>query len=49
VPLEVRLPGLSGLELQRELKAARNTIPIIFITGHGDIPMAVRAMKEGRG
>jgi FixJ family two-component response regulator len=45
--LDVRLPGLGGLELQRELMAARNDIPIIFITGHGDIPMSVRAMKAG--
>jgi FixJ family two-component response regulator len=45
--LDVRLPGLSGLELQRELGAHGNTMPIIFITGHGDIPMSVRAMKEG--
>jgi FixJ family two-component response regulator len=45
--LDVRLPGMSGLELQRELTAANNAIPIIFITGHGDIPMSVRAMKAG--
>jgi FixJ family two-component response regulator len=45
--LDVRLPGLSGLDLQRELVRANNTIPIIFITGHGDIPMSVRAMKAG--
>lgn len=45
--LDVRLPGLSGLELQRELASRDNTIPIIFITGHGDIPMSVRAMKDG--
>ena len=45
--LDVRLPGLSGLELQRELTMADNHIPIIFITGHGDIPMSVRAMKAG--
>jgi FixJ family two-component response regulator len=45
--LDVRLPGLSGLELQRELAAGGNPIPIIFITGHGDIPMSVRAMKAG--
>src|SRR5215469_8705730 len=43
--LDVRLPGLSGLELQREL--ADREIPIIFITGHGDIPMSVEAMKAG--
>jgi FixJ family two-component response regulator len=45
--LDVRLPGLSGLELQRELGAHGSAIPIIFITGHGDIPMSVRAMKQG--
>jgi FixJ family two-component response regulator len=45
--LDVRLPGLSGLELQRELAAADLAIPIIFITGHGDIPMSVQAMEAG--
>jgi DNA-binding NtrC family response regulator len=45
--LDVRLPGLSGLDLQHELAAAEPQIPIIFITGHGDIPMTVRAMKAG--
>ncbi len=45
--LDVRLPGMGGLELQRELVAVNNPIPIIFITGHGDIPMSVRAMKAG--
>ena len=45
--LDVRLPGLSGLDLQRQLAAAGVQIPIIFITGHGDIPMSVRAMKAG--
>lgn len=45
--LDVRLPGLSGMELQRDLAAVGNPIPIIFITGHGDIPMSVRAMKAG--
>ncbi|HWW00352.1 MAG TPA: response regulator transcription factor [Candidatus Acidoferrum sp.] len=45
--LDIRLPGLSGLELQRELGAQGKVIPIIFITGHGDIPMSVRAMKQG--
>ena len=45
--LDVRLPGLSGLDLQRELARTEAPIPIIFITGHGDIPMAVRAIKEG--
>jgi RNA polymerase sigma factor (sigma-70 family) len=45
--LDVRLPGLSGLDFQRELAARKTPIPIIFITGHGDIPMSVRAMKAG--
>ena len=45
--LDVRMPGLSGLDLQRELAAADLSIPIIFITGHGDIPMSVQAMKAG--
>jgi FixJ family two-component response regulator len=45
--LDVRLPGLSGLELQRELAARGRGIPIIFVTGHGDVPMSVRAMKAG--
>jgi FixJ family two-component response regulator len=45
--LDVRLPGESGLDLQRELVAAHRGIPIIFITGHGDIPMTVQAMKGG--
>jgi DNA-binding response OmpR family regulator len=45
--LDVRLPGLSGLDLQRQLGQSGHSIPIIFITGHGDIPMSVRAMKEG--
>jgi FixJ family two-component response regulator len=45
--LDVRLPGLSGLDLQQELSAANVHIPIIFITAHGDIPMSVRAMKAG--
>src|SRR6266545_3574515 len=45
--LDVRLPGLSGLDLQRQLVEANVLIPIIFITGHGDIPMSVRAMKAG--
>src|SRR5271157_3861364 len=45
--LDVRLPGRSGLDLQRELAAADVQIPIIFITGHGDIPMSVQAMKGG--
>jgi FixJ family two-component response regulator len=45
--LDVRLPGKSGFDLQRELTEANISIPIIFITGHGDIPMSVRAMKAG--
>jgi FixJ family two-component response regulator len=45
--LDVRLPGLSGLELQRELAAANRQLPIVFITAHGDIPMTVQAMKGG--
>jgi RNA polymerase sigma factor (sigma-70 family) len=45
--LDVRLPGLSGLNLQRELAVRGMDIPIIFITGHGDIPMSVQAMKAG--
>jgi FixJ family two-component response regulator len=45
--LDVRLPGLSGLDFQRELAARNVRIPIIFLTGHGDIPMSVRAMKAG--
>jgi FixJ family two-component response regulator len=45
--LDVRLPGLSGLDLQHELAAAQINIPIIFITGYGDIPMTVQAMKAG--
>jgi RNA polymerase sigma factor (sigma-70 family) len=45
--LDVRLRGLSGLDFQRELAARNCSIPIIFITGHGDIPMSVRAMKAG--
>ena len=45
--LDIRLPGQSGLDLQRELTAANRELPIIFITGHGDIPMSVQAMKGG--
>jgi FixJ family two-component response regulator len=45
--LDVRLPGMTGLDVQRELAAAGLKIPIIFITGHGDIPMTVKAMKSG--
>jgi FixJ family two-component response regulator len=45
--LDVRLPGLSGLDLQRKMAEANIHTPVIFITGHGDIPMTVRAMKAG--
>jgi FixJ family two-component response regulator len=45
--LDVRLPGLSGIDLQEELLKAGHTMPIIFITGHGNVPMSVRAMKAG--
>src|SRR6059036_658085 len=45
--LDIRLPGISGLDFQRELAQADIHIPIIFITAHGDIPMSVRAMKAG--
>jgi FixJ family two-component response regulator len=45
--LDVRMPGLSGLELQQELNRRGDTLPVIFITGHGDVPMAVNALKGG--
>jgi FixJ family two-component response regulator len=45
--LDVRFPGQSGLDLQRELAAAGRGLPIVFVTGHGDIPMSVQAMKSG--
>src|SRR5213083_1012376 len=45
--LDVRLPGVNGLDFQRELAEAGIRIPVIFITGHGDIPMSVKAMKSG--
>jgi FixJ family two-component response regulator len=45
--LDVRLPGLSGLDLQQVLRFSEESLPVIFITGHGDIPMTVRAMKAG--
>ena len=45
--LDVRLPGLSGLDLQQELAVEKIDLPVVFITGHGDIPMSVRAMKAG--
>src|SRR5687768_2026204 len=44
---DIRMPGLSGLELQQKLNEERADVPIIFITGHGDVPMAVNAMKSG--
>jgi FixJ family two-component response regulator len=47
IVLDVRMPGLSGLDFQAELKNAKIQIPIIFMTGHGDIPITVRAMKAG--
>ena len=45
--LDIRMPGMGGLELQRKLTELGSTLPIIFITGHGDVPMAVKAMQEG--
>ncbi|MGH8207415.1 MAG: response regulator transcription factor [Steroidobacteraceae bacterium] len=45
--LDIRMPGMSGLELQQQLNLRGATIPVIFITGHGDIPMAVEAMQHG--
>ena len=45
--LDVRMPGMSGLEVQEHLLARKDDLPIIFITGHGDVPMAVRALKKG--
>jgi FixJ family two-component response regulator len=45
--LDIRMPGLTGLELQQQLLQSGNPLPVIFITAHGDIPMAVRAMKAG--
>ena len=45
--LDVRLPGMSGLDFQRALAEAGVSLPIIFITGHGDVPMSVQAMKSG--
>jgi len=45
--LDVRMPGMSGIELQREMKRIGVDMPVIIITGHGDVPMAVHAMKEG--
>lgn len=45
--LDVRMPGMSGLNLQAELRKRRATMPVIFLTGHGDVPMAVEAMQQG--
>ena len=45
--LDVNLPGLSGLDLQQELAKSGPRVPIVFLTGHGDIPMTVRALKAG--
>lgn len=45
--LDIRMPGMSGLDLQDELHKRRYTIPIVFLTGHGDVPLAVRALKRG--
>jgi RNA polymerase sigma factor (sigma-70 family) len=45
--LDIRMPGLGGLELQQELTARGNALPVLFITGHGDVPMAVEAMQKG--
>ena len=47
VILDVRMPSISGLELQQRLKALNSVVPLIFVTGHGDVDMAVRAVKEG--
>ncbi|MBI3057475.1 MAG: response regulator transcription factor [Betaproteobacteria bacterium] len=47
VLLDIRMPGMSGLQLQDELKRRGHAIPIVFITGHGDVPMAVNAVKKG--
>ena len=45
--LDVRMPGITGIELQRQLQALNRNVPIVFMTGHGNIPMSVRAMREG--
>lgn len=45
--LDIRMPGTSGIELQSRLKALQATLPVIFISGHGDVPMAVEAMRQG--
>src|SRR5690606_23206884 len=45
--LDIRMPGMNGMELQRQLNERNSILPIIFVTGHGDIPMAVEAMQQG--
>ncbi len=47
IVLDIRMPGMSGMELQQRLKALRCSVPVIFVTGHGDVPMAVEAMHHG--
>ena len=47
IVLDIRMPGMDGLELQKKLNELNSILPIIFVTGHGDVPMAVDAMKEG--
>jgi len=47
IVLDIRMPGMDGMELQKKLNSKHSILPIIFVTGHGDVPMAVDAMKEG--
>ena len=47
IVLDIRMPGMNGMELQRKLNSLHSTLPIIFVTGHGDVPMAVEAMQQG--
>lgn len=47
IVLDIRMPGMNGMELQRKLNNMHSTLPIIFVTGHGDVPMAVEAMQQG--
>lgn len=47
IVLDIRMPGMNGMELQRKLNALNSILPIIFVTGHGDVPMAVEAMQQG--
>ena len=47
IVLDIRMPGLSGMELHRQLRDQQSTLPIIFVTGHGDVPMAVEALQNG--